>query len=508
MYQQEGQSYRGFRLPGLRLTEELLPQLAEHRTEKMGPTLPSVHEFDKAHLVMLTEEGLIPRSAGVAMLRALREMESEGYQKVRFEVQGGAHSGEQYLIRTLGENVGGWIHVGRSSGDLSEVGRRYTIRTYLLEFLRRLNTLRRTVVELIPRYTDVVLPGASHGQAAQPTTFSHWLAMWGWVFRRDFERALGLYGRVNLSPTGAGILSGSDFAINRVRTAELLGFSRPVPNTMDAILSHDAVLLETASMLMIHSTSSGRLAEDIELWFGSGFGFIDIPDRFCDTSSIMPQKKNPVFSEEVKAASARAIGTVMTVRVVESGPTGLTMNEHGVAQEALWKTFEECCDRLDDANALLPEIRVNPARMYQAASEDWTQATDLAGGIVRSRGIPWRTAHQIVAIAVRLAHERSIAPANAMPALLAEAAELYSGEQLEITSEELADWLSADKAVHRRTLQGGPAPERVLEEAAALERDLASDDAALTELELADQRAHTSLEAAIDDLLVAGEEGR
>jgi len=499
--QQDSRGYSGFRRPGVRLNEELLPALAEHRTEKLGDTLEAIHTFDKAHLVMLVERGLIPRADGVAMLRELRAMEAEGILAVRMRVQGGSHSAEQYLIRVLGEAVGGRIHLGRSSGDLSEVGRRYTIRQHLLRHMGNLNRFRRVLVEIAPQHLSTVMPGFTHGQDAQPTTFGHWLSMWACVFERDFARAGALYQRVNQSPAGAGILCGSDFDLDRERTSQLLGFDGPLRNTMDAILSHDAVLLETASVLMIHASSMARLAEDFELWFSSEFSFIDMPDRYCDTSSIMAQKRNPLFSEEVKATAAAVYGGLTTAIAVESGPTGLAMNEHRATQSALWSNFAEIDQRLNEAIGLLPEITVNKARMLAVANDTWTQAADLAGGIVRLRGLPWRTAHQIVAILVRLSYERDIKPREVTPTLLDEAAMLYWDRPLRLSESELRDLLLAERSVERRTLLGGPAPEAASRELAILTDRLNGDEGTHAEAVQHVESAARELERSISLLL-------
>ncbi len=239
MRQQKQEEYRGFRTAGIRLTEELVPSLVSHRSDLIQPRLYTIHMFDKAHVTMLTEEGLIPRSAGVAMLHALRKMEAQGVDQVRLRVQGGMHSGEQHLIRELGEAVGGWIHLGRSSGDLGEVAARLYMRDRLLEVMDRLAALRRILLDLAREHLNTVMPGFTHAQHAQPTTWGHMLLSWVSVLERDFDRLHSAFGRVNSSPAGGAILTGSDFNLNRHRAAELLGFSSVEKNTFDAVLSHD-----------------------------------------------------------------------------------------------------------------------------------------------------------------------------------------------------------------------------------------------------------------------------
>lgn len=461
MLQQNSSEYRGFRTAGIRLTEELLPELAEHRTEFLGDKLLAIHQFDKAHIVMLTEKELIPRDAGVSMLRQLRQMENDGIERVRMEAQGGMHSGEQYLIRMLGEDVGGYIHLGRSSGDLGAVSRRITARNHLVTTLRLINEVRTVILDLADSYLDTVMPGYTHGQNAQPTTYGHWLSMWAAVLRRDFQRGLALLGRLNESPAGAAILTGSDFPLDRQRTARLLGFTGVIPHTMDAILSHDVDCLECATVLAIHANNLARLGDDFELWMTSEYSFVDLPDRFCGTSSIMMQKRNPHFSEKAKALTSQADGAVVSALSVERGSTGLAILERRVTEDALWDLFKNLHTMLKQSVLVLPEIIVNAERMREVAESYWAQAADVAGMLVRTHSIPWRTAHQIVGILVRLSSERGARPTDVTSELLDEASVLYWGKPLGVSPSDLSDSLDVTASVRRRTLFGGPAPSAV-----------------------------------------------
>ncbi|MFC5834819.1 argininosuccinate lyase [Nonomuraea insulae] len=463
--QQIPSEYRGFRTAGIRLTEEILPELESHRTEKLGDTLPAIHQFDKAHLVMLAEERLIELDAAAAILRAIREMEREGVSEARFRVQGGMHSGEQYLIRNLGEEVGGRIHLGRSSGDLGAVGRRIATRDHLLDTMEKINGFRAVLIELAPAYADVVMPGYTHAQNAQPTSFGHWLSMWVCVLGRDFDRLRQCYERVNMSPAGAGILAGSEFPLNRDRTAELLGFDRPIPHTMDAILSHDAECMEAMSVMAIHTANMARLADDLQLWFSSEFGFVDLPDRFCGTSSIMMQKRNPYFCEATKAVSETTAGGLFTALMVEKGSTGLPVAGRKATESALWAAFTGAQRRLDEAIMVFRELRVDAERMLDVVGRFWAQGADVAGAIVREKGLPWRTAHQIVGILVRHSFERNVPPLETTVEMLDEAGVEYFGKPVGLSPEALAAALDPRASVHARTLYGGPAP-------SALEREL------------------------------------
>ncbi len=500
MRKQKASEYRGFRTAGIRLSEDVLPDVEEHRSDRVLKTLYAVHAFDKAHLVMLAEEGLIPRQDAAAMLRVLRESEQEGIEQVRLRVGGGNHSGEQMLIRRLGEEVGGRIHLGRSSGDLAAISRRIPQRDRLLEIMGEIVPLRDVFLTMAHDHAKTVMPGFTFGQHGQPITLAHYLIACGAVLERDFERAMQLYRRTNQSPSGAAIMAGSDFPLNRHRTSDLLGFDRPIRNTFDAIQTSD-VSLEAFCFLAILNNSLGRWADDIVLWSMSEFGMVDIPDRFCGTSSIMMQKKNPYGPQYVKGLASLSLGALVVGFHVDKGPSGVPALERQYAGEMLGRLFEDTVRDLRWWRQLMPEVRWNTALMRRRAGEFWAQATDIAGALVRDKGLPWRTAHQVVGILVRYGHERGFGPAQVTPALLDEAAVEYMGEPVGLGDASLRKALDPEHFVTSRTLYGGPAPEEALRQIeefrATLRRDEAEYDGARRHVEA----ARANLDAAVDALL-------
>ncbi|HXG15601.1 MAG TPA: argininosuccinate lyase [Calidithermus sp.] len=502
MLKQPSAEYRGFRTAGIRLREEMLPQLARLSAGRSRPMLHALHAFDKAHAVMLVEEGLLAPAAGAAILRALREMEKAGVEEVRTRVGGGLHSGEQYLIRTLGEDVGGRLHLARSSGDLSSVGINVVQREKLLAVMKAVNRLRGVLLDLARRHTDTVLPGYSFGQHAQPMTLAHLWLSWVAHLARDFERLHGAFRRVNQSPAGAVIMVGSDFPINRRRTAELLGFDEIHENAADAILEltpDDILDVPMVVALLYHALA--RWADDLILWSTAEFAFIDVPDRFCNTSSIMMQKKNVIGPAEIKGAAAEALGCVVTACHALKGPTGLPITERYYALEMLWRVMDNCVRDLDWFGELLPALGVRRERMRDLAGRHWATATDLAGALVRARDLPWRTAHQIVGILVRLCEERGLGPADVTPALLDEAARLYHGQPAGLDASAIARALDPGRFVADRTLPGGPAPAESLRQADRFAARLAEDEATVAAIEARLAEAARRLERAVDAIL-------
>jgi argininosuccinate lyase len=449
---------------------------------------------------MLAEEELIPRRDAVAMLRAIRDMEGDGVDQVRLEVGGGMHSAEQYLIRRLGEEVGGRIHLARSSGDLGAVARRVRQRDHLIELMNDINALRETILQVAERNFDAVMPGYTHGQHAQPLTLGHQLLAWASLLERDFQRTDTAYDRVNQSPAGAAIMTGSSFPIDRHRTAELLGFDGVIRNTFDAILSQDTTLDAFFAVASVNLNLS-KWASDLNFWYTAEARYIDIPDRFCGTSSIMMQKKNPYVLEYTRGAVAESMGGIVTAFAALKAATGEPMQDRRYMFEALFRSFDLAVRGLRWLGQLLPAMEVNKERMRESVASHWAQATDVAAALVKEKGLPWRTAHQIVGILVRLTHERGIRPQDVSVELLDEAAITYMGEPLGLDAASLARALDPVEFVNARTLYGGPAPEECLRRLPEYRAQLAEDFSALQARQRRLSQASDKLEQAIDKLL-------
>jgi argininosuccinate lyase len=494
--------YRGFRTAGARLTEEPLAHLDFHRSSLLGESVHAIHAFDKAHALMLGEEGILPHKTTVAILKAFREMEAQGVETARAEADGGMHSGEHYLTKTLGEEIGGRLHLGRSSGDLIEVARRITFRNHIQRMLAALIVLRGTLLDLAIEHRETVMPGYTHGQHAQPTTYAHWLTMFEVVFARDTERLLSFYTRVNRSPAGAAIMTGSDFPLNRQRVSDLLGFDAPLSHTMDAILSHD-LEMEYAGVLAVLAQNIGRLADDLFIWSTMEFAMVELPDRYCGTSSIMPQKKNPDGLEDIKGVAAQSLGIVATVMMAEKGPTGFPIMERRNSQAILWDMGKALGIRLETLSPLMRDLKINVAHMGLRAGANWAQVTDLASALVREAGIDWRTSHQIVSVFVRRNIAAGIAPRQATAASVDEAAIELGLAAPRLSEKVFTQAMDPAVFVQRRKLLGGPAPEAISREVATGRAIIATDMKVIDTASLQIAQATELMETAISDLIGA-----
>jgi argininosuccinate lyase len=502
MKQQRSAEYRGYRTAGIRLSEDLAPELRRERQQTERATLYAYHMFDKAHIIMLTEEGIIPRQVGVAILRAFRELEAEGVEEVRARVGGGMHSGETFLIRKLGEEVGGWEHLGRSSGDLGATGQRIRERDRLLETLEAIHGTRAALLRLAAEHAETVMPGYFHWQHAQPITLAHYLVAMAEALGRDAARGQETYARVNRSPAGAVILTGTDFPLRRERTAELLGFDGVHVNTLDAIQDADHTL-ECLSLLAMTAAHLSRLGEDLSFWAGSELGYVDVADRYASGSSILMQMKTPTFTNQLKGAVSGVVGGMVTAYMSRKAPTGMGTLDRFFAENALEAAFEDTIRYLRLLPAALDSLTVNRELAREQAAAHFAAATDLAGALVRERGLPWRTAHQICGILFRYCAERKVTPDQLTPELLDEAAVEYFGRPVGLGQDSIRRALDPVRFVHDRMLTGGPAPGETRRQIDALGRALEHDQRWLEERRAALRQASENLERAIDALVGA-----
>ena len=450
-----GYFYRG---AGARFTEDPAPEMSAMQDETVP--LKGIHAFDKAHVVMLVEQGLIPREDGRLILRAFQEMQEEGYEAVRRRVGGAGHSGEAYLIQKLGMEIGGRLHLGRSSGDLLAVTIRIEERDCILDMLEGIGLLNKTLLQLAENHTATVMPTYTHLQQAQAGSLAHYLVSWVYAFGRDFARLQEVYRRTNASPAGAAIGTGSPFPIDRERVASLLGFDSVLQNTRDAIFGYDHHL-ELFSSVAILDSSLARLCSDLYLWSSLEFDMAELKDRFCGTSSINASKKNPQALEQIQGLSAIAIGALNTAFAIDRIPSEAWEIEWRTWSQQLWPLLRKSIQALTLIRMVLESMEFKPDRMAELASAGWITSADLASALVREKALPWRTAHQIVARLIRTCVERGIRSQGITSELLDEVAEDRTGKRLSLPQAVIDRACNPLECVKMRRLIGGPAPEEM-----------------------------------------------
>ncbi|MEM2905716.1 MAG: argininosuccinate lyase [Candidatus Bathyarchaeia archaeon] len=419
-------------------------------------------EVDLAHVVMLTRRGIIPVKDGARILQALKRVESEGYQALNPNPSlDDVHVAiESRLTELLTVEVAGKMHTGRSRNDEVATCLRLRLRADLSEIMARLLDLAGALLSVAEQNVDTVMPGYTHTQHAQPVTLAHHLLAHLDALTRDFARLQGAYSRVNHSPLGAAALAGTGFPIDREMTASLLGFTGLVENSMDAVATRDFIL-ETLAALSILSVNLSRFAEELVLWSSSEFGFVELPDAYTSTSSIMPQKKNPDVMELTRAKSGRVTGDlVAALMTVKALPLTYNMDLQDVTPR-LWDGLDAVKETLPIVTGAVKAMRINRELMAARVREDFSTVTELADTIFRETGLPFRTAHRIVGALVTDAIQAGKKPLELTAKDLEIASVKTTGKPLGLNDSIIRQSLDPLRCIEVRKSKGGPSPQEV-----------------------------------------------
>jgi argininosuccinate lyase len=451
----------------------------------------------KAHTVMLYEQKIITRAAAARILRVLGEIEAMGVERFPMDPAKGElfYNIESYLIQRAGEDPGGRMHTGRSRGDMYVCSERMILRERILGLTRDLADLLRTILDVAARHVGTVMPGYTLLQHAQPMTFAHYLLSFGDRFLRDIERLQETYRRVNQSPMGAAISTGSGFPLNRERMAELLGFDGVVENTRDAAIYRDFTL-ESVAHAAIAASNVSCLADDLNVWCTYEFGMIELADAYCGTSTIMPQKKNPSSLERIRYLAAECIGNTMTV-FAQLKTFSEQLGDLEATGPTAWRTFDRVRAALRFTRGVLATLRVKTDVMRTRAGANFSQATQLADEIVKQRDLAFRTAHRIVGKLVRTCLERGVAPSDVTPAMVDDAAMAILGRPIQLSSRILRRTLDIDDILRSRTMRGAPGTREVGRMLRARARRLAQEEVWLDRRTQALEAARNRLEVVV-----------
>ena len=305
---------------------------------------------------------------------------------------------EKRLTDKIGD-AGKRLHTGRSRNDQVATDVRLWLRATVDDVLAGIKQLQLSVLDLAQLHVDTIMPGFTHLQVAQPVTFGHHLMAYFEMLKRDAERFADCRKRINQLPLGAAALAGTSYPINRAMVAQALSFDGVCQNSLDAVSDRDFAIEFTAaaSILMMHLS---RFSEELILWASPRYAFIDIADRFCTGSSIMPQKKNPDVPELVRGKTGRVYGHLMGLLTLMKGQPLAYNKDNQEDKEPLFDTADTLVMTLEIYADMLRGITVNKANMRQAALEGYATATDLADYLVK-KGMPFRDAHEVVALAVK-----------------------------------------------------------------------------------------------------------
>jgi argininosuccinate lyase len=369
---------------------------------------------------------------------------------------------EARLIDRIGE-TGKKLHTGRSRNDQVATDLRLYLREEIDDLCAGLTRLQAALLGLAEQEVDTILPGFTHLQVAMPVSFGHHLLAWIEMLERDHQRLRECRQRVNIMPLGSAALAGTSFPIDRAYTAQLLGFDAPAANSLDAVSDRDFVIefCGAAALAMVHLS---RFSEELVLWSSSQFNFIELPDRFCTGSSIMPQKKNPDVPELVRGKSGRAIGNLVSLLTLMKGQPLAYNKDNQEDKEPLFDSVDTLKGSLRVFADMMPAIRVNRTGMITAARQGFSTATDLADYLVR-KGIAFRDAHEIVGRAVLF----GVNNAKDLSEMTLQELQAFSAA----IAEDVFQVLSLEGSVAARNHPGGTAPQQVRNAIALVKERLA-----------------------------------
>ncbi len=410
-------------------------------------------EGSLAHAEMLAAQNIISAQDWSDIQRGLGQIaqEIESGQFVWQLALEDVHLNIEARLTQLVGDAGKRLHTGRSRNDQVATDVRLWLRDEIHILLGLLGELQKALVGAAQIHADVVMPGFTHLQVAQPVSFGHHLLAYVEMFSRDAQRLVQIHERTNQLPLGAAALAGTSYPLDRERVARTLGMAGVCQNSLDAVSDRDFAIEFTAaaSLCMVHFS---RLSEELVLWMSQNFAFIELPDRFCTGSSIMPQKKNPDVPELARGKTGRVVGHLMALLTLMKGQPLAYNKDNQEDKEPLFDTVDTLKDTLRIFCEMVGGIRVKAQAMEQAARKGYATATDLADYLVK-KGLPFRDAHEVVAHAVKMALQQGL-DLSELPLTT------LQGFHPQI-EDDVFEVLSLHGALKARSTLGGSAPEQV-----------------------------------------------
>jgi argininosuccinate lyase len=415
--------------------------------------LDALIEIHYAHTLMLARQGIIPAETAHACLQGLDRLNRRELAELPYD----GHSEDLFffvedaLARLCDKGAAGCMHTARSRNDIDITQYRMCLRADILAILRHLNASREVLLTLARRHIATLMPAYTHTQPAQPITFGHYLVAVIELMGRDERRLQAAFSTVNRSPLGACAISTTGFPIDRDFTAHLLGFDGLQLNSYGAIAATD-YLTETAGAIATAMLNLGRVTQDFLTWCTAEFGYLRLSNAWVQISSIMPQKRNPVPFEHVRALASKALGQSQAIfTCLHNTPFGDINDAEDDLQPLVFNATGDAARALALFAAVMEGCEVQTERMAERAASDFLTVTELADTLVRKEGLNFREAHQVVSAAVKQLNGKY------SPAAMADAVE--SLHTLTISRAELLESLDPRHFVDIRNIPGGPSPE-------------------------------------------------
>ena len=430
-----------------------------------------------AHMAALVKAGEVDRETGAKCLDFLMNASPEIPPNAKAE---DFHQQlEQQAVDALGVQTAGYLNFGKSRNDQVATAIRMELRARLNALLGELAELQRALLSQAARHGTTVFPGYTHLQRAQPVTLAHHLFSYYDAFQRSVERTLQLYARVNLSPMGSAAMAGTPVKIDRRAVAQSLGFDGVIRNAMDAVSSRDVAIeaLSCATMIMIDAS---RLAEEMILWSTSEFGFLELDDAYAASSSIMPQKKNAVVAEMVRAKAGSVTGDLMAAcAILKALPYSYNLDLQEITPK-LWGALDDTIDSLTMLAGMISSASIKPDRLRNAMANDNSTAVAVANYLVREHGVSFRQAHAIVGQLVRASVETG-RPLEEIASFKMAAVSAKFGKRITIEPAIVKDLLDPERFLMTIATEGGSNPRSVALGLKIRQKELALTDSALLE---------------------------
>ena len=379
-----------------------------------------------AHVNMLHHCGILNKQEAQAIQTGLIQVQEDfdsGNLQLDPKLED-VHMNIEAALTTIVGEVGKKVHTARSRNDQVALDVRLYLRDTTIQVIDQLNNLTKSLVEIAEKHQADIIPGYTHLQKAQPVLLAHHLLAYAQMFSRDTERFRDSLSRLNLCPLGAGAIAGTSFPIDREYLATLLKFSAPTENSIDTVSDRDH-LLEFLSNCSIIFTHLSRLSEELIIWASDEFSFVNLPDEFCTTSSMMPQKKNPDLLELIRGKSGRIHGNLISLLTTVKGLSLAYFKDLQEDKEPLFDSAENTLDALKLINALISQTEFNTEKMLGATQSGFLEATDAADYLVK-KGLSFREAHEIIGQLVSHCTEKDIRLANIELTVLQDFSNLFA----------------------------------------------------------------------------------
>ena len=446
----------------MRLSDPPAPELVYSAYARELADIKLIYEgisfADLAHTLGLIDADVIPAQLGGHLLSALLSMHPDPpLDFVRDPASGDTYSNREAYLSMLTPH-GGYLAAGRARRETTTIAFRLAVRGRLLRLAAALIRCLRSMLEVAEAHSGTYFPDYTYLQIAQPTTFGHYLLAFAYPVLRDLERLRAGYGRTNVSPAGAGSVNGSRLPLDRNRLSERLGFDGAITHTRDAMWQADGPI-EIAAMLSAALINLDRLAEDLQVFSTEEFALVELSDRHVRSSKIMPQKKNPYSLTYVRGVAGESLGTLAAMTAIGKTPSGQPDNRifaYGVLPRAL----DQATGVAKLMRGVIRGLKVNSKRAGERAAASFSGATDLADVLLLEHELDYRTAHEVVAWAVREARENGAVTLTSET--LAAAAQATAGRCIELSAERLEEILDVAAIVATRSSLGGAAASSIL----------------------------------------------